>query len=308
MSYELVQGMSVFVRVAELKSFTAAGTRLGLSPSAVSKAISRLEERVGARLLYRNTRRVSLTDEGTAFLEHSREILGELESIEASVTGRLAVLRGRLRIHMPTAFGRRVVMPLLHRFYELHKELTIDVELSDRTPDLAEEGIDASIRSGKLPDSSLVARRLCNLEYVFVASPAYIRRNGLPRSPKELETHNCLGFYTPYTHRYRDWCFAPGSGRVVRAVSGRLNVNNADALVDAAIEGMGIARIATFLAASAIKNGTLCTVLDDYAIQGPSVWVVYRKPQFGTPRAMVFVEFLCDAFARQFNRGSLSKI
>jgi LysR family transcriptional regulator for bpeEF and oprC len=298
MSTELLRGMTIFVRVAETKSFTHASARLGLSPSAVSKAIGRLEGRLGVRLLYRNTRRVSLTDDGVALLERSRQILGELEDLESTLTGRRAKPRGRLRLQMPAAFGRRVVMPLLTEFVEQNDELSMDVELSDRVPDLADEGLDAAIRSGTLKDSSLVARKLCDIKYVSVASPSYIKRCGEPRTPSELEGHRCLGFYTPHTHRYREWHFASGDGLFSKPVHGHLNVNSAEALMDAAIAGAGIARLATFIAAEPIRLGLLRPVLRTCITAGPTLWLVYPQRQFLPVRVQALMDFLTARIPR----------
>lgn len=294
MSDNLLNAMTMFVNIVETGSFTGAGSRLGLSPSAVSKAMTRLERRFGVRLLYRNTRNLSLTDEGGAFLERSRQILAELEEVETTLTRRRVKPRGRLRIHMPPAFGRRVVMPLLARFAEDNDELTIDVELSDRLPDLTEEGFDVALRSGGLRASSLIARRLCDIRYVSVASPAYLRRFGEPRAPSDLDAHRCLGFYTPYSHRYREWEFASGDTSFSKPLHGRLNVNSAEALMDAAIAGAGIARIATFIAAEAIRDGLLKPVLKSYITPGPTIWLLYAERRFLSLRIKTFADFLSN--------------
>jgi LysR family transcriptional regulator for bpeEF and oprC len=290
--------MSVFVRVAEARSFTAASSRLGLSPSAVSKAISRLEERVGARLLYRNTRNVSLTDEGKALLERSRQILSDLDDLESVLSRRRYKPRGRLRIQMPTAFGRRVIMPLVAEFSEHNPDVVIDAELSDRVPDLAEEGLDAVVRSGEFRDSHLAARKLCEIRYASVASPAYLARHGVPKTPGDLDKHRCLGSYMPHAHRYRDWTFILNGSESARPMHGQLNVNNAEALVDAAVRGLGIATLATFVAAEPIRSGLLRVVLQEYMPPGPTLWVVYPEREFLPARVQAFVDFLSDRVPR----------
>lgn len=247
---------------------------------------------MGARLLYRNTRNVSLTDEGKALLERSRHIFSEIEDLESTLNRRRAQPRGRLRLQMPTAFGRHVIMPLVTEFAERHGELLIDVELSDRVPELAEEGLDAAIRSGDLRDSRLIARKLCDIKYVSVASPAYIARHGKPATPEDLEKHRCLGSYIPHTHRYRDWSFVCNDEAVSRPMHGHLNVNNAEALLDAAIAGIGIATIATFIAAEPIGRGLLQVLLKDYMPPGPPMWVVYLEREFLSLRVQAFVDFL----------------
>ncbi|MBI4193612.1 MAG: LysR family transcriptional regulator [Betaproteobacteria bacterium] len=286
------------MRVAEARSFTEAARKLGISPSGASKALTRLEDKLGVQLVHRTTRSVSLTDDGTAFYERCRQILGELEDAETAVTRRRAKPRGRLRVQMPVGFGQRVLAPLLAQFSQLNPELVIDAELSDRVPDLADEGLDAAIRIGDLGDARLIARRLCNLRFVTVASPRYLERYGEPRTPDELERHRCLMIYIPHTHRYRAWNLVSSSARSPRVPSGGLNINNAHALVDAAIAGIGIAHVPTFAAFDAIQAGSLQPILRGYASEGPPVWVVYLERRHLSPRIQAFVDFLTSGISQ----------
>lgn len=289
---DTMQGISLFVRVAEARSFTAAARKLGITPSGASKAVTRLEDRLGVRLVNRTTRSVSLTDDGTAFYERCRQILGELEDAEAAVTRRRTKPRGRLRVQMPVGFGQRILVPLLARFVELYPELVIDAELSDRDPDLADEGLDAAVRIGDLGDARLVARRLCDLRFVTVASPQYLERRGEPRTPDDLERHRCLVYYLPHTHRYREWHFSADGVPYSRTFAGSLNLNNSQALLDAAIAGAGVANVSTFIAYDAIRAGMLKVILRDYIGVGPAVWVVYLQRRHLSPRVQAFVDFL----------------
>lgn len=289
-----IQGISIFVRVADARSFTEAARRLGISPSAASKAITRLEDRLGVRLVYRTTRSVSLTDDGTAFYERCRHILGELEDAEAALTRRRAKPRGRLRIQMPVGFGQRILAPLMAQFMELNPELVVDAELSDRIADLADEGLDVVVRIGDLGDSRSIARRLCDLRFVTVASPGYIERFGEPKTPDDLERHRCLAYYLPQFNRYRDWNFTSNGSRFSKSLTGSFNINNAHALLDTAIAGVGIANLSTFIVHDAVRAGLLRVVLRDYVSVGPTVWVVYLERRHLSPRVQAFVDFLIN--------------
>jgi len=287
-----VDDIAVFVRVAEARSFTAASQRLGVSPSAASKCVMRLEERLGVRLLNRTTRSVSLTEDGTTFFERCRQILAEIEDAEIAVTHAQQRPRGRLRVLAPAGFGRGILVPVLARFAQHYPELVVDVEFSGREADLVEEGIDVLVRIGDLRDSRLVARKLCDIRYVTVASPDYLARHGEPRTPADLAQHQCLGHLMPHTNRYREWRFAEGRRRTSRAVSGRLNMNDGAALLEAAIHGAGIATAATFLVAPAVHSGALRVVLREHVAVGPAVWVAFLAQRQLSSRIRAFVDFL----------------
>lgn len=293
----ILSPISVFVRVAEAKSFTAAAKRLGMSPSAASKSLTRLEQRLGVRLFNRTTRTVNLTADGNAFYERCRVILSELEDAESALVREQSQPRGRLRVVMPPGFGRAVLVPSLTEFAKLHRELIVDLELSSRIVDLAEEGVDVLVRIGDLPDRRLVARKLCDMRYVTIASPSYLARHGEPRTPADLARHHCLGHHIPYTNRYREWKFSCDGELVAHSVSGNLNINDGAALLTAAIKGAGIATVATFLAADAIRDEELKIVLPDYAMLGPPVWMAYLERRHLPRRIAAFVDFVVAAFA-----------
>jgi LysR family transcriptional regulator for bpeEF and oprC len=224
--------------------------------------------------------------------------LGELEEAENAITHQQSQPRGRLRVVMPAGFGRAVLVPILTKFAHSHPELVVDVEFSSRVVDLAEEGVDVLVRIGKLGDSRLVARKLCDMRYVAVASPEYLARHGEPGTPADLANHRCLGHHIPYTNRYRDWEFAAGSERVIRALSGNLNMNDGAALLAAAIDGAGIATVATFLAADALRLGRLQIVLRDYIPAGPAVWIAYLERRHLPSRIREFVDYIIGHVSR----------
>lgn len=302
-----LNALVVFVRVAESRSFTAAAQRLGLTSSAVSKAISRLEGELGVRLLNRSTRLVTLTNDGASFFDRCREILTSIEEAERAVTLAKATPHGRLRVQMPVGFGRRVAVPALRKLAQTHPGLVVDAELSDRVADLAYEGFDAAIQIGQVSDERLVARTLCRLRFTALASPEYLARHGEPKTPDDLREHQCLAYVSPLTGGYRPWEFAKDGQSFSKRVSGSLNVNNADSLVEAAITGMGIVMISNFIAASAISSGQLIPILTDYVAPGPKVYVVYPPSRIVSLKLQVLIEALDEAvsgFAQMFEARS----
>lgn len=291
---ENLNALRVFVRVAETRSFTEAAKRLGLTSSAVSKAITRLEQEMNVRLLHRTTRSVGLTNDGASFFDHCIQILAQIEDAENLLGRSTSSPHGRLRVHMPVGFGRRVIVPALSRFIEQHPDLVLDAELSDRTVDLAYDGIDAAVYIGEPADSRLIARRLCNLHFVACASPEYLARHGEPKTPDELDQHHCLAYVQMHTGRYRDWQFVKNGHPYPKSVSGRLNINNAESLLEAACSGLGIAMISNFIAADAIRKGRLRCILTDYVSTGPQVSVLYLPSRNLSPKVRAFVNFLID--------------
>jgi LysR family transcriptional regulator for bpeEF and oprC len=263
-----------------------------LTASAVSKAIARLEKEYGQRLLNRTTRNVGLTNDGRDFYERCKLVLADLEEAENLLTQSAPAPRGHLRVHMPTAFGKKVVLPRLIPLMERFPEIRIDVELGERPLDAAEEGLDAVVRFGELPDSSMVARRLCDVAFVACAAPGYLARYGEPATPADLDGHRCLGYATPWRDHYRDWVFAGNGGTFARGFSGNLNVNSAEALLDAAVEGGGIAMVAAFVAWEAVRAGRLRVLLKDYIAPGTPVSVICPPGRQRTPRVRWFLDAL----------------
>jgi DNA-binding transcriptional LysR family regulator len=293
----------VFTRVAETGSFSAAARDLGLSKSAVSKRLAALEDRLGARLVNRTTRRLSLTEVGAAFHERAVRILAELEEAEQTVSRLHAEPRGTLRVNMPMSFGIRHVAPALAEFMARYPELRVAMELTDRRVDMIEEGVDLAIRIAELPDSSLIARRLAPARRAVCASPDYWKCHVRPRDPAELTGHNCL-IYT-YLAEQREWRFKGPKGPLSVRVSGSLEANNGDALRDAALAGLGVYLAPTFIIGEDLRAGRLEEVLADYQDSRLSVYAVYPHRQHLSAKVRAFVDFLVERFGPEpyWDRG-----
>lgn len=289
-----MNSLRVFVRVAQLRSFKAAGANLGLTSSAVSKAITRMETELGVGLLQRTTRSVGLTEDGALFFENCKQILEEIDNAEALLSRATAGPYGRLRVHMTEGYGRRVVFPELHRFLDSFPSLTLSVEMSDRIIDMANEGFDVDIRIGDIADSRLVARHLGNVAFVTCASPAYLKRRGEPRTPDDLDFHNCLIYSHIHTGRPREWRFRANGRVFVKHVSGSLHANNSESLMVAAASGLGIVHVSEFIARDVIATGKLRRVLKRYAAPGPPVHAVYLRAMNVSPKVRAVVDFLAQ--------------
>ena len=287
-----LSAIAIFVRIGESRSLTIAAQRLGMSPSGVSKALARLEERLAVRLVNRTTHSVSLTEEGTDYFARCRQILAELEEAEATVTRARAVPRGRLRVQMLHGFGRTIVMPALAGFIERYPDLQVDVELSDRPIDLAEEGIDVALRLGEPPDQRLMTKKLWQMQYLICAAPEYLRRHGEPQSLSDLLAHRCLTLVRPHSGRYRDWQIFRNPGEQPIDIVGTLNVNDVQALVDAAIAGGGIIYASSYMVWDAVKEGRLKVLLPRRIVRGPPMNAIYLPNRHLAPRVRAFLDFL----------------
>ena len=284
--------MSVFVRVAQEGSFSAAARRLDLTPSAVSKQIGRLEERLGARLFNRTTRQISLTDVGQAFFARADRILGDLAEAERAVTDMAGNPRGLLRVSVPVAFGRMHLAPRLPSFLAANPEVQIDLTLNDRFADLVEEGFDLALRIGELADSSLIARKLAPNRRIAVAAESYLEAHGRPQRPPDLVDHNCLTY--TYRAQRHDWEFHGPQGREQVRVSGNLEANDAGALREALLAGLGIALLPLWLVGEDIRDGRLEVVLPDYPAPDSAIYAVYAPGRFLSPKVRRFVDFLVE--------------
>lgn len=288
--------MAVFARVVEAKSFSAAARQLGLSKSAVSKHVARLEEILGARLLQRTTRRLALTETGTVFHAHCLRVVAEAEEAEAAVTNLTASPRGFLRVSLPMTFGRMHVAPRLPDFLARHPDMTIEIGLNDRVVDLVEEGFDVAIRIASMPDSSLVARKLAPCRIVVCAAPRYLAVHGEPETPQDLGSHNCLGYtYTP--NSMDQWPFDGPAGLQSIKVTGNLIANNGEMLRDAAIAGLGVIRSPSFIVGDALADGRLKPLLCDYAVPSLSISAVYPSRRHLTPKVRAFIDYFAESYA-----------
>ena len=290
-----LSAMAVFARVVEMESFTRAAEELRLSKSAVSKQVSRLEDRLGVRLLNRTTRRLSLTEAGAAFYEGCRKTLSEAEAAEQAVTHLAMTPRGVLKVNVPMSFGFLHVGPALPDFLGRCPELELDLDLNDRRVDLVEEGYDVAVRIGLLADSSLVARRLAPSRLLLCAAPGYLAAHGRPAAPEDLAGHDCLVY--SYRSAGSQWHFRGPDGLRRVKVAGRLRVNNGDTLLAAALGGLGIALLPSFIAGDDLRAGRLERVLPGWReAEEPSVHAVYPASRNLSPKVRVFVDFLAARF------------
>ena len=291
-----LNAMVVFARVVEEKGFSTAARRLGLSKSAVSKQIAQLEDRVGARLLHRTTRRLSLTDVGAAFYERCARILAEAEEAELAVSRMHTVPRGTLRVSGPTSFGGRYLASAVAEFLALYPDLKVDLILNDRVVDLIEEGYDLALRIGRLAVSSLIARKLCPMPRVIVASPEYLATRGTPQAPADLAQHNCLLY--SYQATGDAWHFLVGAAEVSVHVAGNFRANNGDVLLAGARAGLGIAMLPGFLAGPDLCTGRLVEVLRPYRDFAHAISAVYPHNRHLSAKVRIFVDFLVERYAR----------
>lgn len=291
-----LNSMAVFARVVEENGFTQAAQRLGLSKSAVSKHVSQLEDRVGARLLQRTTRRISLTDVGAAFYERCARILAEVQEAELAVSRLQSAPRGTLRLSAPMSFGRSHLAPAIAEFLQRYPELHIEMDMSDRVVDLVDEGYDLAVRIARLTDSSLIARRLCAAPRVICASPAYLAAHGAPQRPEDLTSHNCLLY--SYLSTGDTWYFPTHDGEDTAVhVTGNLRANNGDVLLEGAMAGLGIAAAPAFMAEPALADGRLVEILKPYRHFGAAVHAVYPHNRHLSVKVRAFIDFLAERFA-----------
>jgi DNA-binding transcriptional LysR family regulator len=288
--------LSIFVRVAERRSFVRAAADLGITQSGVSNAISRLEDQLGVRLLARTTRRVSLTDDGAAFFERCRQSLAELEEAELVLKETRLKPTGRLRVDMPVSFGRLKVVPLLGPFQAQYPDLKLVISFTDRYVDLVEEGIDVSVRFGVLQDSSLMARRLTQTQFRVVGAPGYLAKHGRPRTPDDLAGHNCLAFTLRDTRLARDWRFARDGMESTLAPQGNMSFSDGAALCDAACAGYGLAQIHGYYIDNAVTAGKLEPVLEKFRPAIDPIWLVYPQTRHLSPKVRAFIDFMTSRF------------
>ena len=285
--------IGVFVEVVETGSFTATAEKLGLSRSAVSKYVSRLEERLGAQLLNRTTRRLSLTEAGSLFYERSRHALQEIGDAESEVSRLQGEPRGKLRINAPMSFGVMHVAPAIPEFLALYPELSVDVNFDDRKVDVIEGGFDVSIRISDMADSSLIARRIAPCRHAIVASQAYLERHGTPEHPDQLKDHNIITYQ--YQDSAHEWQFQkPGEQTFTVPVTGSIQMNNSLGLREALINGAGITRTPTFVVGHDIAEGRLTPILTNYTTLEVSIYLVYARREHLAPKVRAFVDFMKD--------------
>lgn len=294
------------MRSVELGGFSAAARKLGLTPSALSKLVSRLEKRLGVRLLNRTTRKLAATTEGALFYERCRRIVADIQDAENEVSRSRERPRGRVLVTAGVAIGTHQLVPALPRFLERYTEIEVELYIDDRTVDLMKEGIDVGLRTGPLRDSSLIARKLCDLERVVCASPAYLARCGVPRTPEALSSHTCIT--QPGMPTSSRWSFSTATGVSEVVPSGRLRANNAECVLRLAVQGMGIIRMNEAAVADDIRKGTLVPILTEARHPDRNqLHLVHPPGRERSPPVAAMLDFLTEVFARAPWRTALPR-
>jgi DNA-binding transcriptional LysR family regulator len=296
------KALASFVSVATRGSLTAAARAEGVAPAIMGRRLDALEESLGVKLLVRTTRRISLTHEGSAFLENCQRLLGDLADAEASVSAGGVKASGHLRITAPAGFGRRHVAPLVPRFREQHAEVTVSLNLSDRVIDLAAEGFDCAVRVGDLPDSSLVSMRLADNRRLCVATPAYLQRRGRPSHPSELARHDCLTLSSDASQT-RGWAFSlPREGGGTEVVylrpGGPLDCSDGQVLHDWCLAGHGIAWRSTWEVEAEVAAGRLVALLENFAAPPNGIYVVFPHARHLALRVRLWIDYLKHHYAQ----------
>lgn len=280
--------MAVFVAVAEAESFAAAGRRLRMSPPAVTRAVAFLEERLGVRLLTRTTRLVRTTDAGARYLEDARRILLEADEADEAAAGINATPRGHLAVTAPALFGKLYVMPIIAAYQRTFKETTVSALFVDRVVNLLDEGLDVGLRIGWLPDSSLRAIRVGHVRRVVCASPAYLKKHGIPKTPADLAGHQIIAATALSTGP--EWTFAKGKQKIGVKLSPRILVNTNDGALEAAKDGFGLTRLISYQIANELAAGKIKMVLSEYEEAPLPVHVIHREGRHGSAKVRSFVD------------------
>jgi DNA-binding transcriptional LysR family regulator len=296
-----LEGLAIFAKVAELRSFARAADELRLSKPTVSKAVSRVEARLGTRLINRSSRRLALTDAGRTLAARATAMLVEGEAAESEALLQSTTPRGLVRLAVPMSFGVLYVAPLLPEFFRLYPDVSIDLHLSDAQIDIIGDGFDAAIRIAALPDSSLIARRLCDMPLYLLAAPSYLKAHGQPKHPLQISEHVGLGY--SYQLTQDAWQFRKRSGEVATVrPRGPLRVNNGEAMLPSLISGLGLGVLPEFIVRDALKAKKLVMVLPDWSLPPSAVhWVI--PPGGQRPKRL---DVLADFFARHLKRNSSS--
>ncbi len=298
MRNDRLHGVLVFLTVVETRNFSEAARVLGVTTSAVSAAVVRLEQKLAVRLLNRTTRRVSPTSEGVELYQRWKQIIADLEQAEISVTRSARQPSGRLRIGMPSALGRMWVIPRLPEFVRAYPSVSLEIVIGDFLAASSREGLDAAIQLGELPSSRLIARKLASVDYIVCAAPKYLAERGIPQRPSDLKSHVCVAYRRPRNGHIRDWRFARGKSPETVAMKGSMILNSGEALISAASAGLGLIQVAEYYAKPSIDDGSLVEVLADYKMGTSDISVVFQGRQRIAPRLRVFIDFLVEIFDR----------
>ncbi|WP_282362302.1 LysR family transcriptional regulator [Pseudomonas sp. PS01300] len=285
-----LSGFVVFVKVAETRSFVAAGKALGVSASAVGKRVARLESRLAVRLFHRSTRSITLTAEGALFLERSRRILAEIEATEAELSQASQAPRGKLRVSLPQVSS--MIVPLLSDFIGQYPQIELDLDFSDRMVDIVGEGFDVVLRAGEPSDSRLNARRLGDFRHVLVGSPAYFAEHGTPRHPRELALHAGLHYRFLTTGKLQRWPLRRADNGADHEVPVSMVCNHLETRICFAMRGHGIACLPDFTITQQLERGELVTVLDEHLDHGGCLYLLWPSGRQMSPKLRVFIDFM----------------
>jgi DNA-binding transcriptional LysR family regulator len=290
-----ITDLEIFARVARTGNMSAAGREMGLSPAVVSKRVSLLEERLGARLFQRTTRQLTLTEVGEGFFKRVVDVLSLIEEAEDFVSRRNTKPRGVLKITAPTSFSRQHIAPYLSAFFLKYPEIEVDIHLSDNFVDIIRNGYDLAVRIGELKDSSLVARKLAPDNRVICASPKYLKERGIPKRLEDLEFHNCLS-----AGAQEGWRLDGPNGQQVIKVKGNIRTNSSEFVREALLAGLGVSLRSTWDVAHELKSGDLQVILPEYrGSSAVSVYAVYPCREFMPAKVNVFIEFLAELFGNE---------
>jgi LysR family transcriptional regulator, regulator for bpeEF and oprC len=294
--------MRTFVRVADLSSFTRAADALGLSRAVVSTHIAGLEKHLQCQLFQRTTRRVGLTTDGAEYLARCQRILAELEAADENMRRTRVAPAGRLRVDVPSAFGRGLLIPALPRFIARYPQVQLEVQFNDRVVDLIAEEIDVVVRVGTVREPQLIARRVVSTRALTCASPEYLREHGIPTQPEDLRRHRLIGHLATGRRRVRNWVFQQGTQRRKMQLDFNVAIDSVEALIVAAIRGGGIVQSMDLMVAGALAAGKLQAVLSEFSAPGAPLSVVCRRGARDVPKVRVFAEFAAELLRQHRQR------
>ena len=293
-----IQQVLAFASAARHASFAKAARELALSPSAVAKSVSRFEAQLGVKLFYRTTRKVNLTPDGRQIFAQCQRILDEVETLKSTVSGARSVPSGKLCISAPLTFGKLVVLPALAQLLAKYPQLSVDARLTDQVDDLVLEGLDAAVRIGPLEDSRLIARTFAQQVLMVSASPAYLKARGKPKQPRDVERHECVLFRLPASGRDRPWEFLVDGAPVKLRPPARLRLSDGEALVSAALDGLGLVQAPHYMIADAMREGRLVECLKEFRPAPLPISVVHPGNRMLAPRVRAFIDALTTGSRR----------
>ena len=285
-------GIDIFVHAAKTGSFVGAARHLGLTPSAVSKAITRLEMRLNTQLFHRTTRALRLTEEGNLLLDNATNAVEQLEAAQDMLLNVKSEPVGKLRVSMPVVFGEKHIAPHLGEFVSLYPQIVVELHSTDTMSNLVDDGFDVLIRTGELEDSNMISKKLVDTRFITCAAPSYLQDMGIPSAPSELKHHNCCRFVFPETGRVFDWPFYVEHSRISMAISGHQLFTNASAMINSAISGAGIIHLQDYMLQPYVDEGKLIPILKEYSCDGGPISMVFHRHKHLAPKTRAFVDFI----------------